>query len=329
MKDNTSNIIDDLIVSYLTGEITDEGRKELTAWIEADAANKGYFLKKREIWLSSFDSGKDLFNPSKAYDSFIQKIRKSRVVKLAFRYAAVAAIVCGVAVLSFTLGGERTVSRIAKSDVTISSPMGSRTDLVLPDGTKVSLNAGSTIRYAQDFSLRNRNVSLSGEALFDIRHDDKHQFVVTTNSLNVKDIGTEFNVCDYESEPTASVTLVLGLVKINNMLRKEEVTNLFPNQKAVLNKKTGDFYVNEIEKEHLKDWCEGILFFDECELSEIANVLERNYGVKIQIKGESLSSIRLYASFSKNDQTVNEVLKELSSTGAFKYKIDNNIITIY
>ncbi|MFA6592910.1 MAG: FecR domain-containing protein [Bacteroidales bacterium] len=329
MKDNTSNIIDDLIASYLTGEITDEGRKELTAWIEADAANKDHFLKKREIWLSSFDSGKDLFNPSKAYDSFIQKIRKSRVVKLAFRYAAAAAIVCGVAVLSFTLGGERTVSRIAKSDVTISSPMGSRTDLVLPDGTKVSLNAGSTIRYAQDFSLRNRNVSLSGEALFDVRHDDKHQFIVTTNSLNVKDIGTEFDIRDYEDDDVASVELISGLVQVGSRIGRREDIDMLPNQKVTLNKKSGELRLNVTSGDRSRNWENGTIFFNECELRVMAKELERLYDVRIVFKEQSLASERFYGSFSKNDQTVEEVMKDLSSTGKFNYQIDNRTITIY
>lgn len=209
------------------------------------------------------------------------------------------------------------------------APLGSRTKLTLPDGTLVWLNAGSRITYSQGFGVGNRKIELIGEGYFEVKRNEEVPFLVKTNSLLVKVLGTKFNFRDYPDDAEAVVSLSEGKVSLNNLLKKEKEAFLLSNERVVLNKKDGRMHVEHSTVANALQWTNGYLFFDEELLPDVVKELERSYNVKIQIASDTLNTFRFYGNFVHREQNIQEVLEALSATRKIHYFIEGHNITLY
>ena len=207
--------------------------------------------------------------------------------------------------------------------ITAEAPLGSRTKLYLPDGTLVWLNAGSKMSYFQDFGLVSRDVVLVGEAYFEVTKNKKIPFNVKSKELNVQVLGTKFNFCNYTEDKEVIVTLLEGKVSFENQIKKSPIRYLYPSEKVVLDKKSGSAVISSIKSVSTSEWTNGYLFFDEELLLDITKQLERNYNVKIDIVNDSMKSYRFYGVFIQREQTIQEILDILASTGKIHYTIKN------
>jgi transmembrane sensor len=235
------------------------------------------------------------------------------------------------------------------------SRAGTRTKLVLPDGTQVWLNSNSKLKYTSEFNANAREVSLEGEAYFDVVKDVLHPFIVHTSSLDIKVLGTAFTIKSYPQDETVEATLLRGTIEVS---RKDNSGTprviLKPNEKLVFNKKkavlarpghsrdqvpidahpaTLDMAVNRIRQD-IPDsnkvetaWIYNRLVFNGDTFRELAEKMERWYNVRITIKDESLNSYRFGGAFAK--ETVEQAFKALQLTTDFRYKISGNEIELY
>ena len=238
----------------------------------------------------------------------------------------------------------------------ISTRNGSRTSLLLPDGTKVWLNAGSKLTYDTTFGKMGREVSLSGEGYFDVVRNKQMPFIIHAAKINIKVLGTEFDVRSYPSDKTTEASLIRGSIEVTFNDQPSKKVILKPNEKIVVDnfrfenhlaQTTDNPQVKRSAPEIPKDiavrnltyenktgeivetsWVENKLVFQDESFEEIARKLERWYGISIRFENERLKNDHLTGSFT--NETVRQALDDLKFTATFNYSIDNeNNITIY
>lgn len=268
-------------------------------------------------------------------------------------YYAVAACIAGL----ICLAGWNMFFTNPATDATafvneVSTNAGSKTSVVLPDGTKVHLNYSSSLKYGNDFSSGKREVVLSGEAFFDVKHDDKHPFIIHTENFDVADLGTVFNIKAYPGDEKAEAALISGSIAISMNADSTKKFVLQPNEKLVLynpSGKTGDsvkslpasVYNNansKIELSHLHAdssekiiadtaWLANKLMFNDEVFKELALQMERRYNVTISFENQQAGAYRFTGRF--EDESVDEALEELQAIASFKYHKNGNSITIF
>ncbi len=172
-------------------------------------------------------------------------------------------------------------------------PYGKTSELILPDGTKVFLNAGSRLIYPDLFTGDTRDVFLVGEAYFEVEHDSKHPFIVQVNELRIKDLGTKFNVSAYPSDGRIETVLTEGKVSIQpgNSGLFTRSTELIPGQLASFNKQNLQISVESVNVDDYILWTQGVMRFETAELSRIIKKLERYFNVRFEYKDPMLGSL--------------------------------------
>ena len=213
------------------------------------------------------------------------------------------------------------------SYVTIHIPNGKKFNIVLADGTSIYLNSGSTLRYPTFFKKDiSRSVTLTGEAFFEVAEDKAHPFIVESDAIKIKVLGTKFNVNNYAENQNIHTVLVEGSVSLLNPKNSDEIL-LKPNQKADWYRKDNTIHVEDVNPYRYTAWMDGKLIFRNAKFNKISRALERKYNVKIEIENKELEKEIFDASF--DFESIREVLESFKRSYSFEYKIDKNRITIY
>ena len=153
-------------------------------------------------------------------------------------------------------------------------------------------------------------------------------FEITTKELQLRVLEEEEDNRSYPEDEEVSVSLLEGKVSLRNYLKNDALCYLEPDQKAILNKKNGKLMVSASEARYTAEWTNGFLFFDEELLPDIIKELERSYNVKIYIEDESLKTFRFYGNFVRKEQTIQEILEMLASTGKLEYRIEGKTVRL-
>lgn len=280
-----------------------------------------------------------------------EKNIRGRILKWLIPVSAVAATLIVIVFFINRSGGsvhEDANKFIAQN--TVSTRKGSKSNVQLPDGTMAWLNADSKLTYDEHFRGAFRKVTLEGEAFFDVVKDKTRPFIIHTKTLDIRVLGTAFNVRAYETEKNTQTALFRGSVEVSIHNNPEKKIILKPNEKLVVNNQNllFDKQVNKrtasrdddadikLGKVHFqaKDssaletlWIKNKLVFDAETFEEVAQKLERWYDVKVVIKGnEDMRQATFSAVF--DNETLPEVMEALSISGNFKYSINKNTITV-
>ena len=213
----------------------------------------------------------------------------------------------------------------------LSVPYGKKFQIVLSDGTKVYLNAGTSLKYPVNFLKgKNRQVYLlSGEAYFDVTKDTKHPFIVNTHEMCIRVLGTEFNVSSYPEDLTISTVLVEGLVNLvgkDTVFNADEALLLKPGYMANWNKSNKEISINKVDTSLYTSWKNGKLIFKNIQFKNIIKKLERHYNVSIINNNKELDQQYYYATFDK--ENIEQVLNSFNKSYEIKYTIENNKIII-
>ncbi|MFV8465058.1 FecR family protein [Flavobacterium sp. LB1P62] len=211
----------------------------------------------------------------------------------------------------------------------IKIPYGKTFNVKLSDGTVVYLNSGTVLKYPVKFIKgMNREVFLDGEAYFDVRKDKLHPFIVNANAMNVKVLGTKFNVSSYKEDTEISTVLVEGSVSLSNDEKPNKKALLTPGYKGVWNKSSTGISLEKVDTKLYTDWMNGEVVFRKSTFNEIIKKLERSYNVTIQNNNRELDAVKINASFNKNIETIEEVISSLSKIQPFTYEINDTKIVI-
>ena len=232
------------------------------------------------------------------------------------------------------------------------SKYGSRSYMELPDGSKLWLNAGSKVQYAADFAGGKRELTLSGEAYFDVKHDPAHPFIIHTGRLDVRVLGTTFNIKSYPGDSLTETTLIRGKVEVDFAGDTHSAIILKPSEKLIVSTATGQSVLSSTsqsvrEKEQPApkiittpivpdpidgtieetSWVENKLVFRKEPFAQLAEKLERWYNVKIRFDNENYKMDELTGTF--RDQHIDEVMHALQLTSDFHYRISGDTIHIW
>lgn len=206
--------------------------------------------------------------------------------------------------------------------VEIKAPAWTRAQFRLPDGTTGWLNSNSSVKYNGNF-ISDRQITLTGEAFFDVFKDKKRPFVVNTNDVKVKVLGTRFNIASYENEKNIEVVLEEGKLVISDREMKKTYT-MSPNDLVTFDKSLRDFSTEVVQPHKYLSWTEGKLVFRNDPLDVIARRLERWYNIDVEVNVSETEDLRLRATFV--DEGLEEVLDLLKRSLPVDYKIINGDI---
>ncbi len=271
-----------------------------------------------------------------------QKKRPLRKMTVALSAAAIFILLAGAA--WYVLFSDKKKASVPKN--VLATRPGSKSTVELPDGTKVLLNADTRLFYDQSFGNGTREVTLEGEAYFDVVKDAAHPFIVHTALMNIKVLGTVFNVRAYASEEDMQTTLLRGSVEVT--LKKKgdrKILVLKPNEKLVVRNITEGGQLKKPAGNSLPDiaimtvkamendstvkeaqWTKNRLVFDQSRLEDVLPELERWYGVTMQTSDSSLLSRKISGIY--ENESLTEVLESFKLVLGFNYKISGNTVTI-
>ena len=318
---------DELLFKYFSNEASAEEVAQIEQWLEEDPARQ-----------SEFDSAHYLFNAMILHSDELSKMttpgalektsRKSKVRRLVYRYAAAAAAVVIAGLSGVFVEREINYNKMTAQTNVLEVPAGQRMSVTLSDGTQVQLNGNSRIEYSVIFSRKQRNVKLSGEAFFEVKHDERHPFIVETFASKVEVLGTRFNVYADEASEYFSTTLVDGKVKVTTNDETAEQVVLAPDEmvKFVNN----HLVVTKVDAENLISWTEGYVNLADTDFESLMHRFENVYGVKIVIERETMPEIGYKSGKIRVSEGVNFALKLLQHECKFTYteNYETNTITI-
>ncbi len=303
-----------LLHKFMAGHATDSEGMEIMEWYEASEANREQFLRERRIFDALLLHGCD--NGGRRGKVLPGLIR--RFVMTAVRVAAMVAIAV-LAGLSYHLfrGEEQVLMSV------VSVPAGQRADIILPDGSKVCLNALSTLSYPTTFSNGSREVNLSGQAYFDVTHDEKAPFTVHAGHYDVRVLGTQFDVEAYQGTDDFCTTLISGSVLVSKGAEGAgaEKVILKPNEKAYLS--DGRLAVAEVEDMSSLRWREGLVCFNKETFPNIMKQFEKYYGVKIEIS-PTVNRTDTYTGKFRQSDGLDYALRVLQRDMGFEFERDED-----
>jgi ferric-dicitrate binding protein FerR (iron transport regulator) len=208
---------------------------------------------------------------------------------------------------------------------TLTTPRGGQYQLLLPDGTRVWLNAASSITYPTAFAGHERKVEITGEAYFEVAHNPDKPFHVKVNDMEIEVLGTHFNINAYTDETTVKTTLLEGSVKILSTVNRQLSTVLKPGQQAQLTKNGEINVADNADTEQAVAWKNGLFKFKQTNIREIMRQVSRWYDVEVEFSG-NVNDLNFGGVVSKQAY-VSELLKLLETTGTVHFTVaDNKII---
>jgi len=309
-------IIESLIVRHLNGECSSEEREQLSAWIAESSANTDEYARIKDIWDSMrIAPDKTAEQLALFYKNQYTRDKKRNLILIRSLSSVAAVLLIGLVISVFTTSEK---SKPVGSTQTYSVPLGSRSKVILADGSEINLNSGSELKYSSDFSPSNREVNLTGEAFFNVKTDPEHPFTVKTSDFNIKVTGTKFNVCSYSDNRYSTATLAEGKISLE-LKNKNEELKIAPGEKFQLNRDNKTHLLSDADVESEIAWKDDQFIFRNIPFPELAKRLERWYDVKLSYSDKRLQEYSFTGKF-KNQETIWQVLDALSLTTPISYQ---------
>jgi transmembrane sensor len=358
-----------LVARHLAGEATPEEQKELEQllrknpdlhyplqtitglWTQTGPEKPSTADEAFDRHLQRMNSQGIEFNRPREYDTLPTRSRPTR--RLLVLTSILAALTLTGIFIDRSMINRRAGTTVAANTINeVTTHNGSRTNLYLPDGTRVWLNAGSNITYDKNFGSNDREVTLSGEAFFDVAPDPARPFLIHAARIDIKVLGTSFNVKSYPTDKTTEAILIRGSIEVALKDKTQEKIILKPNEKLIV-ANTGDSIQQRhsvahpgnpsaTEESHVTirkptyerntgaivetSWVNDKLIFQDEKFGDLALKMERWYGVSIHFADPGIEDMRLTGTFT--DETITEALDDLKITAPFSYSINDNQITI-
>jgi len=372
---NSEPIKDDiktLIVNYLTSSATEKDLDLLNNWINASPENRRYFNQIKDTWIRS---GRRKINSlTQAEESWSRlkaklsnnsqrsvsgeinpgRIRILKYLKLAASWLLIFGLGSAVTWLISGRSDDKTATS-GNGTIEFHTPFGAKGVILMPDSTKIWLNAGTTITYNQDYGRNDRILNLNGEAYFDVKKDSLHSFIVNTQDIAIHALGTRFNVKSYPDEKTISTTLEEGKIDVRFLSiadRKESVL-LKPKDKLIYHKETSEkvkytesaeeriilpdtknkvtdlkniAVIPNVRTELYTSWKDPRWIIDREPLSTLVPMLERRFNLKIIFEDEQLKNFKFTGTI--ENETVDQLLSALKFTAPIYYTISKDTLRL-
>ena len=311
-----------IVMRYLNGEATHEEEAMIDAFIKQGEEQATLFNQWMEEWEASIFS-----TPAPAVDQAWQRLQETidshtgRTVHMQWWHKAVAAaaiiVIIGCAAIWSFSGSTATQTYLC------SAPAGSKTQVTLPDGSKVWLNGGSSLAYTNQFNNDNRRVELHGEAYFEVQKHQGKPFTVHTQGYDVTVKGTKFNVSAYDNDPISTTTLMEGKVELSD---GKQNLSLAPGDAVQLDKATGK--LQRYATDGFADgWRSGRLMYPDITLEQFGRVLSRQYNVNVHLANSQCANMRISVML-QNNETIDEVASALTRITGHNITRNGDTLTI-
>ena len=324
-----------LLAAYFADQIAEEEKAELLSLLDTDQELKARFREMEEAYVAAcipaFEKTKDA-----DYERLLQQIpalapvKAQKIRKPVFWKAfAAAASIAAVAFLGAALYSGHKLHEseqfIAQSDATtISSTRGTGTETLLPDGTRVHLNAASSLSFNKGFGRKTRDVVLEGEGFFEVAGDASKPFRVHSGNVCVTVKGTVFNVRNYADESDICVSLLEGAVLLTSQSGQVDLT---PGKSAVVSRENGRIRL-QIAETTVSDWTKGKIVFTDKSIPEILGYVQRNYGVHF-IYDEGIFDGERFTGNISSSLSIDEILTYIDVDHKYRWQRQDDTITIH
>ena len=347
------------ISDYLNGLLTSEQEKEFMEWVHSSKENTDLFAEYCARWeLSMIPLSDKKFRVEDNWRKLVVRIEpRIRYKRFLREYGKIAAVfvvafLLGVAVMKIT--PPKSIMQVQASWIINETPLGSKSSIILPDGSEVWMNAGSKIRYANTFNLNDRKLFLEGEAYFHVKTNSQKPFEVNASGITIQATGTEFNVRAYGDENFVETTLVEGKVSVNGMhSTRKETVYMKPGQNLTLfiaedsapvqslknetadeqsgnkpNKPVIDKRLDSnVETAVYTSWKDDEWIIQKEKFSSLAVKLERRYDVEIAISDQKIMDFAYTGKL--KDETLEQVMKVIGQTSPINYNINGKKVKVW
>jgi len=306
------------INALVEGRLSDEKKAEVVKWLlkNPKQQQRYHVLKARHVAkLLKEGGGKNKLDTKRKFADW-------------YKYVGYAACVLLMVALAYTLisPNEQLEEKYSQT-ILASTSIGENKTITLSDGTKVTLNANTTFSYPEKFSEESRDVSLQGEAFFDVAHNPEKPFKVATgNGMNIQVLGTVFNVKSYPEDQNVETTLVSGKVKVVEEQNQKTVV-LAPSQRATYVKDADKLIVDNVQTTKFTAWREGKLIYDETPIRQVISDLKRKYKVDISVESPGIMDYKYTGEF--DNLGIEQILDLFEVSSPILYKMHNNQITLF
>lgn len=311
-----------LLLRYIAGEVTQEENLLVKEWSRKDIANEELLIQLARIYYAQRTQQRIKNRDTEAAFRIVNnKIKKKGRRLFLQRVGVAASLIIGIlGIGSFIFQYSDLRESFLPSMITVESNDNSRTRLVLPDGTEVCLNSGSSITYPSRYTDSERNVTLSGEAYFKVTHNKEKPFIV--NALNkkykVKVLGTEFNMQAYRDDNVIQTTLIVGSVQVD-IQGNNTKTVLLPSQKAIYSVQNNELAVVTANTDRETDWMYSRLVFKKTPMPEVLARLSRFYKVEFDVRNKIIDTYTFTGTF--EDKPLYQVLDYMKISSQIDYNI--------
>ncbi|MEM7484941.1 MAG: FecR domain-containing protein [Bacteroidota bacterium] len=306
-----SKITETELWEYVSKKADDTTIRKVEEWMDSTGFDEALFTKITSIY--ELTSAQD---PSveKAKKRFFKTVEPKTVIwKDMLKYAAI---------LVFILGGTYLYNRVSstKNQTIVQTTFGEQKSITLGDGSKVWLNAASSLSYSTESP---RTLFLEGEAFFEVAKDSLRPFTVTTpDDITVKALGTSFNVKSYLESPITATKLLTGKVEVSSKSQFIESVILFPNEKVSFNKNTKKLLKSKMDADASNiAWKEGKIQFENTSFQEIAIDLKAHFGKQIRFKNEAIATTKFTGAFDVSTP-IEEIFEILKISKGFTYELN-------
>lgn len=312
-----NNLHNELITKCLNKTASETEKQELLNWVNQSKENEQYYFTLKDLYDSAAweklqveaktSQGWELLSSQVGNDTIPSR---TRLVLLGLmKYAAV--LIAGILIAAFFLfpGKSKSINSEFKNQIV--TGIGERTQLVLPDGTKVWVNSCSSVAYFHDYGTNSRSVYLKGEAYFQVAKNEKLPFKVITHHTEIQALGTAFNVTAYDNDNDVSAVLLEGSISFKQL--KSGVSEIIqPGQKISFSKNSGQTGIESVNTESYVAWSNGETTFEHLKMEEITKRLQRIYHVTFVLQNEKIKNMRFTGTF-RNYESLDQILKVINT----------------
>ena len=328
MNDKNAENINQSILHFIQGNANENEQTEVLNWINENPGNRKELFKQKDLWnAAEIDSDRLKELENNEWLELQHRIDKAKVRRGFFKefvkIAAIIVVALGVGWMSHYFYTEAASARKVEMR-TVEAIKGQIKEVFLADGTHVWLNAGSQLSFPSDFTEKNREISLHGEAYFEVTSSEKNPFLVKTGNHTVKVTGTKFNICEYPEDKMIETTLVEGKVKI---ISGNFFKDLYPGEQSTFYTETAEVIIGDKDFDIYTAWREGRYEFRNESVDKVFQIMERWWDVDIdynkeEFKYEYISGVlRKHKPIKQHFEVINELVP-------IDYHIDNDDITV-
>jgi len=324
------NEIDSIIQNYLQGKTSEEENQQLYKWVQQTPENKKQLLAEKDIWDTfSFHRNTKNYVPDSEYEILMNQldVSKSRQTISLKKVLQIAAIL----LLTFGLGWSsqffKTISVEQPSEITMQEifvPKGQVNQVFLADGTRIWINSESRIIAPSAFAKNERIVKLTGEAFFEVAKDKTRPFKVEVNGQLIEVLGTSFNVRAYGNSDKIETTLESGQIQLHT---GKQITLLHPGDQSLFDKTNDKIIISKVNPMSFSSWKNGRYEFQNENLLEVFDVVERWYDVEIDVDKTYFKNMH-FSGVIKRNKDIKHFLDLLNHSIPINYEINSDKIKI-